>query len=420
MPATLVSGGTYLFEIDTGFGDGFTLDDTQQGILNGTTYVLDGVDSFSDISSQVQTARIFRGRRNDTDSIAPGTLVINAIDPARNFDPYNEASIYFDEFDDTPGLSPLRQVRVSRNGEYLYKGRVVDFAYSYGSRPGELPRVTITCADDLFLLANTRLNAFTPSAELSSARVTTLLDRPEVDYPAATRDIATGTTTLGAYPVAEGTAALEYLRKIQAAEQGRVFISRDGDLSFDARIGSTLSGPSVTFSDVAGSGDTPYRGLEIHYATDDVVNRATVQRTGGTAQTEEDLASQALYQIQAYTITDSLLSTDAQADALALYLLAPTPEPRFSSLVVDLYPLNTGDKTAVAELEIGDTVEITKSYATGTPSTVTEELAVEGIEHLISTQGHTVTLYTAPTTIVYALLLDDAEFGILDADNVLT
>jgi len=420
MPATLVSGGTYLFEIDTGFGDGFTLNDTQQGILNGTEYVLDGVDSYSDISSQVQTARIFRGRRNDLESIQPGTLVINAIDPARNFDPYNEDSIYYDEFDDTPGLSPLRQIRVSRNGEYLYKGRVVDFAYSYGSKPGELPRVVITCADDLFLLANTRLSAFTPSAELSSARVTTILDRPEVDYPAATRDIETGTTTLGAYAIAEGTSALEYLRKIQTAEQGRLFVSRHGDLAFDARIGNTLSGPSVTFSDVAASGDTPYRGLGIDYSTEDVINRVVVQRTGGTAQTEEDLASQALYQIQAYTITDSLLSDDTQADALALYLLAPTPEPRFSSLIVDLYPLDAGDKTAVAELEIGDTVEITKSYATGSPATVTEESAVEGIEHLISTAGHTVTVYTAPTTVIYALLLDDAVFGILDADNVLT
>jgi hypothetical protein len=420
MPATLVSGGTYLFEIDTGFGDGFTLDDTQQGLLNGTEFVLDGVDSYSDISDQVQTARIFRGRKTDLDSFSPGTLVINAIDPARNFDPYNEDSIYYDEFDDTPGLSPLRQVRVSRDGEYLYKGRVVDFAYSYGSKPGELPRVVITCADDLFLLANTRLSAFTPSAELSSDRVTTILDRPEVDYPAATRDIATGTTTLGAYAIAEGTSALEYLRKIQQAEQGRLYVSRDGDLAFDARVGTTLSAPSVVFSDVAGSGDAPYKGLGIDYSTEDVINRVVVQRTGGIAQTEEDLPSQALYQIQAYTITDSLLSTDAQADTLATYLLAPTPEPRFSSLVVDLYPLASLDKDAVAELEIGDTVEITKSYATGSPLTVTEELAIEGIEHSISTSGHSITLYTAPTTIVYALLLDDSLRGLIDSDNVLT
>ncbi len=420
MPATLVSGGTYLFEIDTGFGDGFTLDDTQQGVLDNTTYVLDGVDSYSDISDQVQTARIFRGRRSDIESFQPGTLVINAIDPQRNFDPYNEDSIYYDEFDDTPGLSPLRQVRVSRDGEYLYKGRVVNFDYSYGSRPGELPRVVITCADDLFLLANTRLSAFTPSEESSSDRVETILDRPEVAYPAATRDIATGTTTLGAYAIAEGFSALEYLRKVQQAEQGRLFVSRDGDLAFDARVGTTLSAPAVVFSDVAGSGDVPYRGLGIDYSTEDVINRATVQRTGGTAQTDEDLASQALYQIQAFTITDSLLSSDAQALALAEYLLAPIPEPRFSSLIVDLYPLASLDKDAVAELEIGDTVEITKSYATGSPLTVTEELAIEGIEHSISTSGHSITLYTAPTTIVYALELNDPVFGILDADNVLT
>ena len=44
MPANIVTGGTLTVELDVGFGDGFTLDDTQQGLLDGTTYVLDGVD----------------------------------------------------------------------------------------------------------------------------------------------------------------------------------------------------------------------------------------------------------------------------------------------------------------------------------------------------------------------------------------
>ena len=34
-------------------------------------------------------------------------------------------------------------------------------------------------------------------------------------------------------------------------------------------------------------------------------------------------------------------------------------------------------------------------------------------------RGHTITYYTAPTTIVYELILDDAIYGVLDAQNVL-
>ena len=50
MPANIITGGTVTVELDVGFGDGFTLDDTQQGILNNTTYTLDGVDQFAEIT----------------------------------------------------------------------------------------------------------------------------------------------------------------------------------------------------------------------------------------------------------------------------------------------------------------------------------------------------------------------------------
>jgi len=418
--ATIVTGGTYLLEMDTGFGDGFTLDDAQQGILDNTTFVLDGVDQFSEITTQVTGIRAFRGKKNVLDSIAPGTMTITAIDPARAFDPFNEASVYYDTTDDTPGLSPLRQIRLSRNGEFLFKGRVVDFAYDYGTAlTKNLPTVVITCADDLFLLSNTFLSAFTPSEELSSARVSTILDRSEVGYPAGTRDIETGTTTLGAYAISEGTSVTSYLRGISDdAEAGRVFVSRDGDLTFDARLGSTISGPTVEFND--NGTDTPYSGLSIDFSTDQVINRATVQRVGGTAQTESDATSITLYQTQAVSKTGSFLSSDAQALTLAEYLLAPDPEPRFSDVQVNFAALTTNQKNAVAILEIGDTVQITRNFASGSPASITSELAVEGVEHTIDPrQGHRMRIYTSPTTLVYELILDDAEFGTIDSSNVL-
>ena len=416
MPSPIVTGGTLTVELDVGFGDGFTLDDTQQGVLDNTTYVLDGTDEFAEIT--VQSVDFFRGKRTVTDSIAPGRAVIVAQDTTRAFDPYNEASVYWDETDDTPGLSPLRQVRITRNSTVIFRGRVVDFTYDYVG-PRRIPLVTIIAADDLFILANTPLAAFTPTEQLSSARVSAILDRPEVAYSASLRDISTGTTTLGAYPIAEGTNALDYLRKIDSAERGRLFVrASDGDIVFEPRIGNTLSAPSVEFTD-DGTG-TNYREVYVDFSVDTVLNRVTVQRTGGTAQTSTDPASIALYFTQAETITDSLLSSDAQALALSDYLLVGAPEPRFSGVSTFFGSLTTAQKNAVAAVEIGDTIEVTRTFSSGSPGTVTEELAVEGIQHRIDTQGETVTFYTSPTTIVYALLLDDALRGLLDADNVLT
>ena len=418
--ATIVTGGTYLLEMDTGFGDGFTLDDAQQGILDNTTFVLDGVDQFSEITNNVTSISAFRGKKNVLDSISPGVMTVTAIDTTRAFDPFNESSVYYNETDDTPGLSPLRQIRLSRNGDYLFKGRVIDFTYNYGTAfTKNVPTVTITCADDLFLLANTFLSAFTPSVELSSARVTTILDKAEVGYPAGTRDIETGTVTLGAYPVAEGTSVTTYLRAISDnAEGGRIFVSRTGSLTFDSRLGNTLSSPTVTFSDTGS--DIKYASLFVDFSTDQVINRATVERSGGTAQTDTDSASIALYQTQAVVKTGSFLETDAQALAFAEYLLDPNPEPRFSGVEVNFASLTTAQKNAVALLEIGQTVQITRSFSSGSPATITQELAVEGVSHSIDPrQGHRMTIYTSPTTLVFLLLLDDAVFGKLDSTNVL-
>jgi hypothetical protein len=218
-----------------------------------------------------------------------------------------------------------------------------------------------------------------------------------------------GTTTLGAYAISEGTSVTQYLRAISDdAEAGRVYVSRDGDLTFDSRLGNTLSGPSVIFKD--DGTETAYSGLAIDFSTDQVINRSTVERVGGTAQTDSDATSITLYQTQAVSKTGSLLSTDAQALALAEYLLAPTPEPRFSDVQVSFSALTTGQRDAVAILEIGDTIQISRSFSSGSPASITEELAIEGLEHSIDPRnGHKMRIYTSPTSLVYELILDDSR-----------
>jgi len=415
MPVNIITGGTLTVELDVGFGDGFTLDDVQQGILDNTTYVLDGVDQFAEIT--VQSVDFFRGKKTVLDSIQPGRCTIIAQDPTRAFDPYNEASVYYNTQDDTPGLSPLRQIRITRNSDVIFRGRVANFNYDYVG-PKNIPLVTIIAADDLFILSNSFIAAVTPTAQVSDARLTTILNLPEVGWPAGARDFETGDTTLGNYPIAEGTNALQYLRKIDEAERGRLFVrASDGDLVFQSRIGTTLSAPTVTFAD-DGTG-TPYREAFVDFTVDTVLNRVTVERTGGTAQTDTDAASIALYFTQAETITGSLLSSDPQALTLAGYLLSGEPEPRFSGVETFFGSLTTPQKNAVATVEIGDTISILRTFTSGSPLGVTEELSVEGIKHRIDTRGETVTFYTAPTDIVYEFELDDAVFGILDSNNVL-
>jgi precorrin-3B methylase len=125
--------------------------------------------------------------------------------------------------------------------------------------------------------------------------------------------------------------------------------------------------------------------------------------------------------VQTYSITNSLLHNDSAALDLAVYLLDPEPEARYTSLATSFALLTSAQRDTVAVIDIGDTITIEKSFVSGVTTTeLAQELAVEGIEMTISVNtGHSVTYYTSPTTIVYELILDDPTFGIINADNAL-
>ena len=423
----VVASGNYDLEIDTGFQvDGFVLDDALKGVLNNTEYVLDGTTEFASVLDGVNQVNVRRGRRDQGDQFSAGTMTFTMLDTDGIFMPFDEDSPYYDTAEAKPGLAPMRRVRLSRYSatnvkEYLFVGVIVNFDYNFAL--GGLDTVTVYCADDFYLLAQTYLDEFNVSEELSSARLTAVLDRPEVAYPVATRNISTGTQTLGgaaAYTIPNSTNVLGYCSRINEAEQGRLFIARDGDLTFQPRIGITLDPSVADFSELGA--DIPYNGLGITFEADQVVNRAVVQHLGNqTPQVAEDTGSQALYFIQTYSITDSLLHDNDAALALATYLLDPLPEPRFTSLNTAFAMMSSAERDTVAVIDIGDTITIEKSFAPGTnPASLAQELSVEGIEHSINVNnGHIVTYYTSPTTIVYELILDDPTFGIISADNAL-
>ena len=422
----IVGAGNYTLEIDTGFiQDAFILDDTTAGVLNNTTYVLDGTTNFADVTTGINSISVKRGRRDQGDQFSAGTMVLNMLDTSGIFNPFDQQSPYFDPLTAQPGLAPMRKVRLARYSatnvkEYLFNGYIVNFDYNF--QLGGLDTVTVYCADDFYLLAQTFLNEFNVSEQLSSARLTAVLNLPEVDFPIAQRNISTGTQTLGgasAFTVAEGTSTLEYCTRINSAEQGRLFMSRDGDLTFQPRIGNTLSQPVADFHD--DGTNLPFDSLGISFEADQVVNRAAVAIAGGTQEVAQDLASQAKYFIQTTSITDSLLHNDTAALALANYLLSPEPEARYTAVGTNLNKLTTAQRDTIAVVDIGDTITIEKSFASGNTTTeLAQELSVEGIEHTITvSNGHSVMYFTAPTTIVYELILNDAVFGIIDSTNVL-
>jgi hypothetical protein len=414
--ASVVQSGDYLLELDTGFDVGsFRLDDPVKGLLDNTTYLLGPTTQFADITEFVTAIKYKRGRQKPDDQFGAGTMTFVMRDETGILGPYDTSSPYYDPDNNQPGLAPMRRVRLSRESEYLFQGTVTAFDYAFELAGPNI--VTVQCADDFYKLAQAYLDQWNVGVESTSQRLTSLLALPEVDYTSTT-SIATSGIQLGhdsAYTVPAGTNALQYIGQIQEAEQGRIFMSRDGTLTFQTRIGTTLSAPVITFDDNGGSN---YDGLTVEFDADNVVNRAQVINLDGTDATADDLASQAKYFIQAKSITQSLLENSELQD-LADYLLVAEPEPRFTAVRTKFALLTNTERDDVAMVDIGDTIAVTKDIP-GLGSAVSEELSVEGIEADIDyLGGHRVTFYTSPTTIVYQLILDDPTYGVLDAENVL-
>ena len=415
MPATLCTGGSYTLEIGAGFDEEAFILDTS--LLDGTD-VLDGDgEEFYDITDKVTNIRVSRGRKQPIDSFGAGTMIVSMqqTEIDRSLDPFNTSSIYFNTDENQPGLGPLRPIRLSREGEFLFVGKVTGYQQQYVL--GGLTQYVVSAADDIYTLAQGSLPATATSSQTSAARLSAVLAL--IPYTGTTSITASPVATLGAYAITEGTNANAYANRINQAEQGRIFCSRANVLTMQPRIGTTLDAPTATFDDTGTQ--TAYDGLGVEYDQQLVINTAIVEiESGGTPQTATDATSIAEYFVQSISITDSLLNDDTAALTLANYLLEGTPTARFNSISTTFASLTTLQKDTLAPIEIGGTVQISKTYTSGTPLTKTQDLAVEGVDHDINVfTGHRMTLYTSDTVVLDELILDDILYGTISTNNAL-
>lgn len=404
---------------------GMQLDDPNTAALG--TAILDGALTGDDVSEFCQSISLRRGRPDQLQSFNAGTCTIDLNNNDRRFDPINENSPYWNPTLGKSGVTPRRKVTVISDGNTLFVGRVTDIDVTYApTKSGavyDLSTVSITASDDFVLLANTYTeSAITPSEELSGARVTSILDLPEVNYPAA-RQIDTGTATLGggaSFEIAANTNVLSYLQEVATSEQGYFYIAADGDLVFTDRIAATFGGSSASFSD--DGTQIPYSALEVVYGQEFLYNKVITKTVTGTEQIADDVASQTEYGISTLSLSDLLLSTDAAALELAEDLLGNYSQPqyRFDRLRSEFHAITSGERNTLSSLDMADIVSIKRTYNTGTPASVELDFSIESISHTITPSGHTMELGLAYVTLLTPFILNDAIQGRLDENNALS
>lgn len=383
----------------------FRLDDDVQGRLDNDVYRLAGT-LFYDVTDYVISVDLQRGKSAILSEFAPGECSVEFTNHTRVFDPLYTASPFY------PEIVPRREIRVTSGGELVFSGWIEDWDLGY--QPTGDSVAVAKAIDTLSIIGNQTLDAFTPSVEKAGARINSVLDRPEINWPSTLRDIDTGSVDLAANPVSADNNALQYLQNVAASDPGYVFVARDGKFAFRDRRKAPTSQNLVQL----GEGGIPIGALEVVYGSELLFNRVTVSKQSGGTAIASDVASQNSYGIRDLTISDLQLQNDADLIDIALGYASQfsQPEYRFDSVSVALEKLTPAEQAQILGLEIGDICQISFT-PNGIAPQIVRYLEVREINHNISVEAHRVDLGFDETR--YApLVLDDAVFGKLDVGTL--
>jgi hypothetical protein len=410
MPKTLKWGQEYSVLLDVGaVADAFILDTST---LDGTD-TLDGSTDFVDATEYVLSVAIQRGRTSQTDQFSPGTCRVLADDRAsgRLFDPANTASTYYEgSFD----LAPRRAIKVLAGTAELFVGAITDLDITY-EQPN-LSFATIMSADGLYELSRTALTAFEPASQLTSARVSAILDRTEVAYSTALRDITTGVATCGTVAYTDNTNTLSALQAVAIAEDGRLFANRRNEIQFDERISFTFSTAIASFGGTA-TNDIPILAIGVAYGQETLFNRVQVDIDGGTAaQVAQDSASQTAYGVQTLSFSSVPLVNETAGATLAQNLLDKYKEPkiRFNEISTSMQACGSALFATVLALDVGDVIAVTKTYDQGLPLTRTESVFIESVTHDITPSDHRIRFGLGQAQLLTAFILDTSQLDDVD------
>jgi hypothetical protein len=395
------------FQSTTGFGTPFMLNDSFYGVLDTAGRGTLGGLTFVDLTSLVESVNITRGRSRQLDQFNAGTATIAFNNVSQVLNPSNTASPYY------PFVLPRCPVQILANGVPIYTGLITDWNLDYDISNEDM--MYASCADNFTVLANQALNAVTPSVEASGTRVNTVLDLAEINYQGA-RSIDTGSSTLGAFAISQDTNCLNYLQLVNTSEQGYLFMSASGTLTFKGRSSVLNPAAGATFN-TDGTG-LLYQTLVNQYGDELLYNYIVTQSPAGAAQTTSNAASISLYQAQQYALTDLLNNSTTEVAALGNYLLGKYQNPvlRFTGLSTQMAALSTANQNIVLSLDLTSICTVVKNFVVGTPATETQTLIVSGVSHSITPGSHIISFTFESTDGNQYLTLNDTIFGTLNTN----
>jgi len=381
----------------------FMLDSVDWGVLD--TDILAGeVDS--EFVAPVQSITISRGRSRQLDRFNSGSATINFYNADRKLDPLNEASEYYGK------IVPRLRFKILANDIPIYSGYATDWDFGYDITGKDY--ATAYCSDAFTVLGNISFPVETPPAGAPGPTLDWALN-----YFSFTGDINfdNGNATLGAFQIDEGTQLLDFMFQVQKSDAGKLFVDADSTIQYVDRFGRG-NAAEVSFAD-DGTG-VPYMSLSNEYGDELLYNDVIVTSPAGTVERfRQDSIDQFGLSVLSYTDVLNADTIDLGSLADRFLELYQFPKVRFTGLSVELNGLSSTVVDDLLNLDLADLVSVKKTFATGSPGSVTQELFVSAITHRIRPDSHVIEFSFEPNPFLAYLRLDDSTFGKITDVNVL-
>ena len=389
------------------FGYPFTIGDAKYGKLGtGTLASTTTPEPTVDLTPDVRSISIKRGRNIMRDTYEAGTCTVRVLDPNSYFNPQNTASPYYGY------LTPLRKLRVSATvggvGYFLFSGYTTDYKYTYPQNQ-ETGYVDIVCSDAFRLMQQAGIVNVTDATagQDTGTRIGKILD--QVSFPTSMRTIDTGNTTCIADPATSRT-ALDALKNAEFSEQGAFYINTAGTAVFINRT-NVIKKYGETPIEFNQTGGIPYTDLRFAFDDKLIINSAGMTRVGGTQQTAQDLTSIAKYFPHQLNQTNLVAQTDADTLNIAKIYVATRAETtiRIDQMTVDLLDPSVPTATMLG-MDYFSNLKITNIQPDG--STIVKTLQAQAFDWNITPNSMKVTVTTLEP-IVEGFIIGSSISGII-------
>jgi hypothetical protein len=382
----------------------------------GTNVFADSAAVIVDVSDVINSITTQRGRNALADQFQPGTMTLRIVDQNGNFNPQNTSSPYYTY------LTPMKKVQITATYSGvtypIFSGFITSYVTTYPKEGDQIAYTTITAVDAFQLANNAQISTVTgaTAGNLSGTRINQILD--QISWPATMRDVDAGLTTMQADPGTFRT-SLGAMQTVTDSEYGALYVNGSGSFVFQDRsvTTSSIAGAVTTFAD-NGTGITY---AEASWILNDVLiyNKATITRTGGTAQVASNQASIDKYFLTSYYLDGLLMQTDAVALDYARAYVASRAETsiRCDSILLDLYTpnYNTGIIAALS-LEFFDPIKVITTQPGG--STIQKTLQIFGTRNVITPNSWKVQFITLEP-VIDGFIIGNVDYGVL-GQNVLS